>query len=140
MKLKELRTKAGLTQSKMGKIFEIPKRTIENWETGTRKCPVYVEKLLINKLEEIIMGREVLEKAMKIKKTRYTLPNVEVGEIVELGKIWNGKGEVPTCSYSYLLTDEGVPIWINYCFEFLGVKEEDPDYKTLVKVTKIELL
>jgi DNA-binding transcriptional regulator YiaG len=37
----------------MADQFEIPKRTIENWEAGSRKPPVYVEKLIIEKLESL---------------------------------------------------------------------------------------
>lgn len=53
MNIKEARQAAGLSQAEMSKLFEIPKRTIENWETGTRKPPSYVEKLIIEKLEQI---------------------------------------------------------------------------------------
>ena len=53
MTIKEARQAAGLTQAEMSRLFEIPKRTIENWETGTRKPPSYVEKLIIEKLEQI---------------------------------------------------------------------------------------
>jgi DNA-binding transcriptional regulator YiaG len=51
--IKEARLSAGLTQQRMSEIFEIPKRTIENWEAGTRKPPAYVEKLVIRELERI---------------------------------------------------------------------------------------
>ena len=51
--IKEARQKAGLTQAEMAKKFEIPKRTIESWEAGVRKPPKYVEKLIIEKLEQI---------------------------------------------------------------------------------------
>lgn len=53
MTIKEARLSAGLTQQRMSEIFEIPKRTIENWEAGTRKPPAYVEKLVIRELERI---------------------------------------------------------------------------------------
>lgn len=53
MTIKEARKKAGLTQAKMSDLLEIPKRTIGDWETGTRKPPVYVEKLVIRELERI---------------------------------------------------------------------------------------
>ncbi len=52
-KLKEARIRSGLTQQQMADQFEIPKRTIENWEAGSRKPPVYVEKLIIEKLESL---------------------------------------------------------------------------------------
>lgn len=53
MTIKEARKKAGLTQAKMSDLLEIPKRTIGDWETGTRKPPAYVEKLVIRELERI---------------------------------------------------------------------------------------
>jgi DNA-binding transcriptional regulator YiaG len=51
--IKEARLNAGLTQQRMSEVFEIPKRTIENWETGKRTPPAYVEKLVIRELERI---------------------------------------------------------------------------------------
>lgn len=54
MNIKEARQSAGLSQAKMAEIFEIPKRTIESWETGERKPPAYVEKLIIEKLMQQI--------------------------------------------------------------------------------------
>lgn len=53
MTIKEARIKAGLTQAKMSDLLEIPKRTIGDWETGTRTPPAYVEKLIIRELERI---------------------------------------------------------------------------------------
>ena len=53
MTIKEARLSAGLTQQRMSEVFEIPKRTIENWEAGIRKPPTYVEKLVIRELERI---------------------------------------------------------------------------------------
>jgi DNA-binding XRE family transcriptional regulator len=50
MTIKEARVNAGLTQDRMATLLQIPKRTIENWETGTRKPPAYFEKLIIHKL------------------------------------------------------------------------------------------
>ena len=53
MTIKEARQAAGLSQAKMATILEIPKRTIESWETGERKPPAYVEKLIIEKLMQM---------------------------------------------------------------------------------------
>jgi DNA-binding transcriptional regulator YiaG len=53
MTIKEARLHAGLTQQQMSDLFQIPKRTIENWEAGDRKPPAYVEKLLVEKLTQI---------------------------------------------------------------------------------------
>ena len=50
-KIKEERLKLGLTQHQLAEITGIPFRTIQNWEGGQRKCPEYVEKLLLFYLE-----------------------------------------------------------------------------------------
>ena len=52
-KLKEARQAAGLTQSEMASSLEIPKRTIENWETFKNSPPPYVERLIIAELNRI---------------------------------------------------------------------------------------
>ena len=42
------------------KYFNIPYRTIQNWEAGTRQCPEYVVELIKYKLEkELIEGEWV---------------------------------------------------------------------------------
>ena len=54
-KLQEARKAAGLSQAEMAKLLDIPKRTIENREAGTRKPPVYDERLIIEKLQQMIV-------------------------------------------------------------------------------------
>ena len=46
MDLKEMRKLLGLSQSAFGKRYNIPVRTIQDWESGRRKAPVYVLELL----------------------------------------------------------------------------------------------
>lgn len=43
----------------MSDELEIPKRTIQDWETGKRTPPIYVEKLVIEKLERIIDNKKL---------------------------------------------------------------------------------
>jgi len=50
--IKAARLKAGLTQQKMSVLLGIPKRTIEEWEGGRRKCPEYTKKMVIKELEK----------------------------------------------------------------------------------------
>lgn len=52
-KLKEARKEAGLSQQRMGERMLIPKRTVENWETGTRVPPPYVQRFVLNELKQI---------------------------------------------------------------------------------------
>ena len=51
MNIKDARIRHGLTQKQLSEITGIPQRTIENWEGGQRKCPEYVEKMVLDTLE-----------------------------------------------------------------------------------------
>ena len=50
MNFKELRQQSGMTQKQFADYFNIPKRTIENWEAGVNKCPEYLLDLMKYKL------------------------------------------------------------------------------------------
>jgi len=57
MNIKKLRTLTGMTQKKFADYFDIPLRTLQNWEGGQRKPPDYLIKLLEYKL--IKEGKEI---------------------------------------------------------------------------------
>lgn len=46
MDIKEIRSASGLSQGKFAKEYGIPLGTLHHWETGDRKPPEYVLKLL----------------------------------------------------------------------------------------------
>jgi len=50
--IKNLRAESKMTQEAFAKYFEIPKRTIENWEGGVNKCPGYLVKLIEYRLRK----------------------------------------------------------------------------------------
>jgi transcriptional regulator with XRE-family HTH domain len=50
-KIKTERIRHGLTQGQLSNLTGIPARTIQNWENGVRKCPDYVEKMVLEKLD-----------------------------------------------------------------------------------------
>lgn len=50
--IKEARIKYGLTQEQLSKLTGVPKRSIENWEAGVRKCPDYVTKMIVTMIEQ----------------------------------------------------------------------------------------
>lgn len=52
-RIKYWREAAMLTQAQMAAEFEMPKRTLENWEEGSRQPSAWVEKLIIEKLMRI---------------------------------------------------------------------------------------
>ena len=68
MNIKETRIKHGLSQQQLSNITGIPKRSIENWETGQRKCPAYVEQMVVEKLEQQNY-KKVLEEIMEMVET-----------------------------------------------------------------------
>ena len=53
MSIKEAREQCGLSRAEMSRLFEIPVRTLEEWDAGRRTPPPYVEKLIVEKLEAI---------------------------------------------------------------------------------------
>lgn len=57
MTIKELRSLTGLSQVKFAEKYNIPRRTIENWETDSRKCPEYVMQLLEFKVKADIFNQ-----------------------------------------------------------------------------------
>jgi DNA-binding transcriptional regulator YiaG len=44
--IRSIRAQTGLSQQAFAAAYEIPKRTIENWESGSRTPPPYVIRLL----------------------------------------------------------------------------------------------
>jgi putative transcriptional regulator len=52
MGVKELRKLTGLSQTAFGEKYDIPMRTIQNWENGVRVPPNYILKLLERVVKE----------------------------------------------------------------------------------------
>lgn len=51
--IKEARQAAGLTQQGVTDTLGIPKRTLQDWESGKRTPPGWAEALVIEKLERM---------------------------------------------------------------------------------------
>lgn len=51
MNIKEMRKQVNMTQKQFSEYLNIPKRTIEDWETDRRKPPQYVIELIEYKLK-----------------------------------------------------------------------------------------
>ena len=51
MNFKELRQSSGMNLTQFSKYFNIPYRTIQNWERGERQCPQYLLELMEYKLK-----------------------------------------------------------------------------------------
>ena len=55
MTIQEFIKASGMTHKQLSERFGIPKRTIEDWSRGARKCPEYVVNMMI----EILGGRKM---------------------------------------------------------------------------------
>jgi DNA-binding transcriptional regulator YiaG len=53
MTIKEARIAAGLSRAEMSRRFEIPIRTLEDWDAGKANPPVWAEKLILAELNRI---------------------------------------------------------------------------------------
>ena len=51
--IQEVRKKAGLSRAAMSRLFEIPIRTLENWEAGGNPPTHWAEKLILEKLDDM---------------------------------------------------------------------------------------
>ena len=51
MTFKELRIHSGMNLTQFSKYFDIPYRTVQDWEGERRTCPSYLLKLIQYKLE-----------------------------------------------------------------------------------------
>ncbi len=58
MNVREMRTRLGDTQSEFAARYNIPFRTVQNWETGLRKPPEYIMSLLENRIREDLVNRK----------------------------------------------------------------------------------
>ena len=87
---------------------------------------------------------KIVKKALEMDQFNNQLPQLEIGDVVELGEVWDGNGEIPECSYSYHLTDCGedgesnYPVDINY--EFAVIEEKENKLETVIKITDISLI
>lgn len=57
MDIREMRMELGDTQSEFAARYHIPFRTIQNWESGTRKPPEYIVSLLEIQVKEDLVNR-----------------------------------------------------------------------------------
>ncbi|MGN1158282.1 MAG: helix-turn-helix domain-containing protein [Agathobacter sp.] len=65
--LLELRESTGMTRTEFCEYFEIPYRTLQDWELGNRKMPEYLLRLMAYKIkmEELEKKRDSKEKSQE---------------------------------------------------------------------------
>ena len=60
MNIREMRAQLGDTQSQFAERYQIPFRTVQNWEAGVRKPPEYMVKLLEQRIREDLINRKTI--------------------------------------------------------------------------------
>lgn len=53
MTIKEAREAKGISRVELSRRLGIPKRTLENWDAGSRRPPEWVERLIVEKIENM---------------------------------------------------------------------------------------
>ena len=56
-RIKEAREEIGMSRAEMAREFGMPIRTLENWDREISNPPLWVEKLIIEKLERLNQNR-----------------------------------------------------------------------------------
>lgn len=83
--MRELREKTGMSARQFSDFLNIPYRTLQNWEAGSRNCPVYVKELAEYKLRKeglLIAGEAESNPAGSAEKEAPAEPGKMAAELV----------------------------------------------------------
>lgn len=58
MNIREMRNRLGDTQGEFAARYNIPFRTVQNWESGLRKPPEYITSMLEERIKEDLVNRK----------------------------------------------------------------------------------
>ena len=94
MNIREMRLTLGDTQNEFAKRYNIPFRTVQNWETGMRKPPEYILNLLENQIKaDLINRRTAFLPAYDSKKKNLPSRKDYIGSVSWLNAVKNCLGE-----------------------------------------------
>lgn len=63
--IRDARKAAGLSQQGVTDVLGIPKRTLQDWESGKRTPPGWAEALVIEKLEKLAQDNQAARRRRK---------------------------------------------------------------------------
>lgn len=94
MNIKEMRIELGDTQSEFAARYNIPFRTIQNWEAGVRKPPEYIMELLEQRIKADLINRKTVN-LPKYDASKKNLPSRSdyVGSVAWLKAVQSCLGE-----------------------------------------------
>lgn len=50
--IKDARERAGISIDQLSKLVQMPVKTLEAFEEGTKSCPAYIENLIVQKIKQ----------------------------------------------------------------------------------------
>lgn len=56
--LLELRNSTGMNRREFAEYFEIPYRTVQDWELGNRRMPYYLLRLMVYKVDKENLAKQ----------------------------------------------------------------------------------
>lgn len=89
--VKRLRAASGMSRTEFAEYFEIPYRTVQNWELGLRECPEYVAKLMryVLKNEGLINEEDVKMAKISLDNGHSFLDAAEAMEEIKERDLWD---------------------------------------------------
>lgn len=133
MRINELRNMLGITQSEFAARYNIPLRTVQNWETGKRIPPTYIIELLETRIKSDLINRKTI-KLPKYSKIKKNLPkrNDYIGGLAWLRAVQGCLGnsvvfaldEALMCQGNFLGRSDEYIVWVygdNSLLEYNGV-------------------
>ena len=94
MEIREMRTRLGNTQAEFAARYNIPFRTVQNWETGVRRPPEYILVLLENQIKaDLINHRTAVLPANDPRKSDLPKRSDYIGAVSWLKAVRDRMGE-----------------------------------------------
>lgn len=114
MTIREIRQAAGMTQQEFAACTGIPKRTIENWEEGSRNPPEYLTKMI----DAYLLVLRKRKEGYLMYKIREVETNVTYDDLYEtvadaeaqISEYEKDDGDERTVRYIVIDADEGCPV------------------------------
>lgn len=73
MSIKDARHLARMSQNDVCKELEIPRRTLQSWESGERELPEYMHKLIVDRILERVKYAEIRWESEPIETVRASM-------------------------------------------------------------------
>lgn len=115
-----LRSEIGLNRKEFSEEYGIPLRTIEDWEHGKRKMPLYLLRLLMYKVKQDVRSKRVVEMQSETAKNVNVICDAEGRKVVLINDIRFKSRRV----IDWNVIEEYLKEYIGSCFEITESAEK----------------